>query len=133
MYPSNFFIFFRKNILEKPEDKEIVRESALQMVQCKVLKALELMEGRKFDDAEFQEDVEFLTKHLQNSVQDLRYCTSFYNPACTQECMSYLIFSFGTFFLNFGKFCSHFAVSCTNGKILHFKILPYQSFWRKKS
>jgi len=60
-----------RNILEKPDDKEIVRESALQMVQCKVLKALELMEGKKYDDAEFQEDVEFLTKQLQISVQDL--------------------------------------------------------------
>uniref|UniRef100_A0A915KQN8 ATPase V1 complex subunit H C-terminal domain-containing protein n=1 Tax=Romanomermis culicivorax TaxID=13658 RepID=A0A915KQN8_ROMCU len=60
-----------RNILEKPEDREIIRESGLQMVQCKVLKSLELMESKKFDDAEFQEDVVFLTNQLQNSVQDL--------------------------------------------------------------
>lgn len=60
-----------RNLIEKPEDDEIVRESALQMVQCKVLKTLELMEGKKFDDAEFQEDIEFLLAKLEGSVQDL--------------------------------------------------------------
>jgi len=60
-----------RNLIEKPEDEEIVRESALQMVQCKVLKSLELMEGKKFDDAEFQEDIEFLLGKLEGSVQDL--------------------------------------------------------------
>jgi len=60
-----------RNLIEKPEDDEIVRESALQMVQCKVLKSLELMEGKKFDDAEFQEDIEFLLGKLEGSVQDL--------------------------------------------------------------
>jgi len=36
--------------LEKIDNRELVRESALQMVQCKTLKTLELMDAKKFDD-----------------------------------------------------------------------------------
>jgi V-type H+-transporting ATPase subunit H len=42
------------------------------MVQCKVLKQLHLLEGRKFDDADVVDDIEFLNETLQASVQDLR-------------------------------------------------------------
>ena len=43
------------------------------MVQCKVLKQLELLEARKFDDPDIVEDLEFIQQKLQESVQDLRY------------------------------------------------------------
>jgi hypothetical protein len=39
-----------RNLLEKINNRDIVRESALQMVQCKTLKTLELMDAKKFDD-----------------------------------------------------------------------------------
>lgn len=42
------------------------------MVQCKVLKTLEMMQEKKFDDAELTDDIEFIIERLQNSVQDLR-------------------------------------------------------------
>ncbi|KAI6244121.1 V-type proton ATPase subunit H [Aphelenchoides fujianensis] len=68
-----------RNVLEKIEDREIVREAALQMVQCKTLKTLELMDAKKFDDTDLQEDIEFLSERLHTSVQDLssfdEYCT----------------------------------------------------------
>lgn len=70
-----------RNLLEKIEDREIVREAALQMVQCKTLKALELMDAnaKKSDDPDLQEDIEFLSERLHTSVQDLssfdEYCT----------------------------------------------------------
>jgi len=68
-----------RNILEKIDDREIARESALQMVQCKTLKTLELMDAKKFDDPDLQEDIEFLNEKLAASVQDLssfdEYCT----------------------------------------------------------
>lgn len=35
-----------RNLIEKIENREIVRESALQMVQCKTLKTLELMDAK---------------------------------------------------------------------------------------
>lgn len=41
------------------------------MVQCKVLKQLELLEARKFDDPDIVDDLEFLNEKLQESVQDL--------------------------------------------------------------
>lgn len=50
------------------------------MVQCKVLKQLQLLEGRKIDDQDIVDDVNFLNETLQASVQDLRlldqYCSS---------------------------------------------------------
>lgn len=58
-------------MLEKIEDRELVREAALQMVQCKTLKTLELMDAKKFDDVDLQEDIEFLCEKLHLSVQDL--------------------------------------------------------------
>jgi len=48
-------------------------------VQCKTLKTLELMDAKKFDDPDLQEDIEFLSERLHTSVQDLssfdEYCT----------------------------------------------------------
>lgn len=43
------------------------------MVQCKVLKHLEILQqsGQKFDDPDIKEDIEFLFEKLQASVQDL--------------------------------------------------------------
>ena len=43
------------------------------MVQCKVLKQLQLLEGRKIDDQDIVDDVNFLDETLQASVQDLRF------------------------------------------------------------
>lgn len=60
-----------RNVLEKIEDSDLVRESALQMVQYKTLKTLELMDAKKFDDPELQEDIEFLCEKLHIYVQDL--------------------------------------------------------------
>ena len=62
-----------QNLLEKPTEKDIVRDNALSMVQCKVLKQLALLEGRKFDDTDISEDIEYLNETLQANVQDLRY------------------------------------------------------------
>lgn len=59
-------------MLDKIEDREIVRENALQMVQCKVLKTLELLQEKKHEDSELTEDIDYLIEQLQNSVQDLR-------------------------------------------------------------
>jgi len=59
-------------MLEKPEERELVQENALAMVQCKVLKQLELLSARKFDDPDIVEDLSFLQEKLQESVQDLR-------------------------------------------------------------
>merc|ERR1712051_1151683 len=40
-------------------------------VQCKVMKQLELLEQRKFEDEDIQEDISFLMEKMNESVQDL--------------------------------------------------------------
>ncbi|CAH1772858.1 unnamed protein product [Owenia fusiformis] len=60
-----------RNMLEKPSEREIRQDHALSMVQCKVLKQLQLLDGRRFDDDDITDDIEFLTEQLQASVQDL--------------------------------------------------------------
>ncbi|XP_966693.3 V-type proton ATPase subunit H isoform X1 [Tribolium castaneum] len=60
-----------RNLIEKPEDAQVAKEHCIAMVQCKVLKQLNILEQRKFDDEDVAGDVEFLTEKLQNSVQDL--------------------------------------------------------------
>lgn len=62
-----------KNLLEKPTEREYKTDNALAMVQCKVLKQLQLLEGRKIEDPDLVDDIQFLNETLQASVQDLRW------------------------------------------------------------
>ena len=41
------------------------------MVQCKVMKQLEFLEQRKFDDEDIQADIDFLKEKMDASLQDL--------------------------------------------------------------
>jgi V-type H+-transporting ATPase subunit H len=60
-----------RNLLEKPTERESKTDNALSMVQCKVVKQLQLLEGRKIDDPDLVDDIAVLTETLQASVQDL--------------------------------------------------------------
>ncbi|XP_023240741.1 V-type proton ATPase subunit H-like [Centruroides sculpturatus] len=60
-----------RNLIEKPDNSESSRDNAIAMVQCKVLKQLEILQGRKCDDPDIEEDIKFLNETLQASVQDL--------------------------------------------------------------
>lgn len=62
-----------KNLIQNVEDKEIARENAIIMVQCKVVKQLEIIKQSMSSngDPELLEDLEFLMVTLQESVQDL--------------------------------------------------------------
>ncbi|CAC5422710.1 ATPeV1H [Mytilus coruscus] len=68
---SRIILATYRNLLEKPEEKEVVTDHALSMVQCKVIKQLELLDSRKFDDQDIVDDIEFLSEKLQSSIQDL--------------------------------------------------------------
>jgi len=68
---SRIILAVFRNIIEKPEETEVKKENCISMVQCKVLKQLELLEQRKFDDEDITEDIEFLNEKLNASVQDL--------------------------------------------------------------
>ena len=67
-----FLFFFVQNLLEKPEDKQVQQQHALSMVQSKLIKQLEILNDRKFDDEDVTEDIKFLAEFLESSVQDLR-------------------------------------------------------------
>ena len=63
---------FLQNLIEKPEETQIVKENCISMVQCKVMKQLEFIEQRKFEDEDIQADIEFLKEKMDASLQDLR-------------------------------------------------------------
>merc|ERR1719492_679982 len=68
---SRIILAVFRNLIEKPEEAEVKKENCISMVQCKVLKQLELLEQRKFDDEDIVEDIQFLNDKLNASVQDL--------------------------------------------------------------
>ena len=50
-------------MIEKPEEREVVQENALAMIQCKVLKQLEVLQGQKIEDPDITEDIECTRLH----------------------------------------------------------------------
>merc|ERR1719415_336716 len=68
---SRIILAVFRNLIEKPEESQVKKENCISMVQCKVMKQLELLEQRKFDDEDIQEDIEFLMEKMNASVQDL--------------------------------------------------------------
>ena len=58
--------------MDKPESATQSRENAIQMVQCKVLRHLELIAQRYNTDEDLRADVEYLTEKLTLSVHDLK-------------------------------------------------------------
>jgi V-type H+-transporting ATPase subunit H len=66
---SRIILAVFRNLIEKPEEVEVRKENCISMYQCKVLKQLELLEQRKFEDEDIQEDIEFLMEKLEASVQ----------------------------------------------------------------
>jgi len=68
---SRIILAVFRNLIEKPEEPEIKKENCISMFQCKVMKQLELLEQRKFEDEDIQEDIEYLMEKMEASVQDL--------------------------------------------------------------
>lgn len=62
-----------RNLIEKVDDPDMSRENAILMVQCKIMKQLEIIQQsvQNNGDPELIEDTEFLIDALQTSVQDL--------------------------------------------------------------
>jgi V-type H+-transporting ATPase subunit H len=60
-----------RNLVEKTEEDSVRREHCMAMVQCKVLKHLELLQQRNLEDEELQSDVDYLVEKLTSSVVDL--------------------------------------------------------------
>jgi len=60
-----------RNLIEKPSEREIVKQFSLSMIHCKVLKHLELMEGKQYADEDIVADVEFIDEHLRVCLHDV--------------------------------------------------------------
>jgi len=68
---SRIILAVFRNMIEKPDESQVVKENCISMVQCKVMKQLEFLEQRKFEDEDIQSDIEFLKEKMEMSLQDL--------------------------------------------------------------
>merc|ERR1719431_586331 len=68
---SRIILAVFRNLIEKPEEAEVMKENCISMVQCKVMKQLELLEQRKFEDEDIQEDIAFLMERLNDKNYEL--------------------------------------------------------------
>jgi len=68
---SRIILAVFRNMIEKPEESQVVKENCISMVQCRVMKQLEFLEQRKFEDEDIQSDIEFLKEKMEISLQDL--------------------------------------------------------------
>lgn len=60
-----------RNMLSKPEENTVIQDYALSMVRHKVVKQLELLEARKWEDPDLEEDITWISQKLESSVHDL--------------------------------------------------------------
>lgn len=60
-----------KNLLDKPTEPELKRENALAMIQGKVLKHLQLLDGKKYEDSDVTEDMQYLIETLEVNIRDV--------------------------------------------------------------
>ncbi|XP_026693601.2 V-type proton ATPase subunit H isoform X1 [Ciona intestinalis] len=60
-----------RNLIEKPNDPETVKLFSLAMIHCKILKNLEILEGKQFTDEDVLADIEYLSNHLGECLLDL--------------------------------------------------------------
>ncbi|XP_059175247.1 V-type proton ATPase subunit H-like [Physella acuta] len=60
-----------RNLIENVEEESVRQEHALSMVQCKVLKHLELLDGRQHQDEDVIADLKYLIEKLNESVRNL--------------------------------------------------------------
>lgn len=68
---SRIILAVFRNLIEKPEETSTIKENCISMVQCKVMKQLEFLEQKKFEDEDIQSDIEFLKEKMDMSLQDL--------------------------------------------------------------
>ena len=62
-----------RNLIEKPDESDLVKDNAITMVHCKVPKQLEILQqsGSKYEDEDLKDDIEYLREKLHTYVLDL--------------------------------------------------------------
>ena len=60
-----------QNLLEKPESEKVIRDNAMTMIACRLVKPLELLHGKKFDDEDITDNIQFIKDKLEGNLEDV--------------------------------------------------------------
>ncbi len=69
-FPFRIF-YFSQNLLEKPESDKVIRDNAMTMIACRLVKPLELLSNQKFDDDDINENIQLIKEKLQGNLDDV--------------------------------------------------------------
>lgn len=64
-------VAFLRNLLEKPESDKVIRDYALLMIASRLVKPLELLSAKKFDDEDINENIQFIKEKLDGNLEDV--------------------------------------------------------------
>lgn len=67
---------FEQNLLEKPESDKVSRDNAMTMIACRLVKPLELLSTKKFDDEDINENIQFIKEKLEGNLEDVTYANT---------------------------------------------------------
>ncbi|CAF1488715.1 unnamed protein product, partial [Didymodactylos carnosus] len=68
---TRMIVAFLRNLLEKPEDEKVIRENAMTMIASRLVKPLELLSSKPYDDNDIKEDIELIKEKLEGNLSDV--------------------------------------------------------------
>lgn len=68
---TRMIVAFLRNLLEKPESDKVSRDNAMTMIACRLVKPLELLSTKKFDDEDINENIQFIKEKLEGNLEDV--------------------------------------------------------------
>ncbi|CAF1042478.1 unnamed protein product [Adineta steineri] len=68
---TRMIVAFLRNLLEKPESDKVIRDNAMTMIACRLVKPLELLSNKKFDDDDINENIIFIKEKLEGNLADV--------------------------------------------------------------
>ncbi|CAF1534927.1 unnamed protein product [Adineta ricciae] len=68
---TRMIVAFLRNLLEKPESEKVIRDNAMTMIACRLVKPLELLSGKKSDDDDINDNIVFIKEKLEGNLEDV--------------------------------------------------------------
>ncbi|CAF2654441.1 unnamed protein product [Rotaria sp. Silwood2] len=68
---TRMIVAFLRNLLEKPESDKVMRDNAMTMIACRLVKPLELLSNKKFDDDDINDNVQLIKEKLEGNLADV--------------------------------------------------------------
>jgi len=70
---TRMIVAFLRNLLEKkkPESEKVIRDNAMTMIACRLVKPLELLSNKKFDDDDINENIVLIKEKLEGNLEDV--------------------------------------------------------------